>query len=66
MRNDNIRNINEQCQQIEEHAANNSLKDFYEAVRNINKTLIPRLDVIKDKDVIILTEGEEIIARWNE
>ena len=64
LRKDKENHINEICQQIESNVITNSFKDLYQGVKKLTKKFRPRIDVIKDENSKILSEGSEVKDRW--
>ena len=58
--------FNEKCNQIEENNRKGKTKDIIKKSGNIKGTFHPKMDTIKDRNDIDLTEAEDIKKRWQE
>ena len=66
MRKDKNRYINEQCALIEQNSITNTTKDLYQGVKNLTRKFKALVDTIKDKEGLIICEGEKVRDRWKE
>ena len=57
--------LSDQCKEIEENNRMGKTKDLLKKIRDIKGTFHPRMDTIKDRNGMDLTEAEEI-KRWQE
>ena len=64
IRKDKEKHINEICQSTESSVITNSTKDLYQGVKKLAKRFRLRIDVIKDENKEVLSEGSEIMDRW--
>ena len=56
--------MNTLCQELEDHSQSNSSRNLFRSVKDLTGKSTARLAVIKDENVKILTESEEIKDRW--
>ena len=57
--------LSDQCKEIEENYRMGKTRDLLKKIRDIKGTFHPRMDTIKDRNGMDLTEAEEI-KRWQE
>jgi len=58
--------ISQKCMEIEKHSAANNTRDMFKNIKSLTKKATPKLNVLKDENGNILTEEEDIKARWKE
>ena len=58
--------ISEQCKEIEENNRMGKTRDLFKKVRDIKGTFRAKMDTIKDRNGLDLTEAEDIKKRWQE
>ncbi len=66
MRRDKNDYISSKCMEIEKHSEVNNTRDMFKNIKSLTKKAAPKLNVLKDENGNILTEDEEIKARWKE
>ena len=64
LRKDKERHINDICQRIESSAITNQTKDLYQGVKKLTRKFRPRIDVIKNENKEVLSEGSKVMDRW--
>ena len=57
--------LSDQCKEIEGNNRMGKTRDLFKKIRDIKGTFHPRMDTIKDRNGMDLTEAEEI-KRWQE
>ena len=60
-KNDQLKHM---CADIENHSSNNHSRNLYRCVKNLTSTSTARLAVVKNENGQVLTESDEIKARW--
>ena len=55
-----------QCKEIEENNRMGKTSDFFKKIRDIHGTFHAKMGSIKDRNVMDLTEAEDIKKRWQE
>jgi len=58
--------LSDQCKEIEENNRMGKTRDLFKKIRNINGTFHAKIDSIKDRNGMDLTEAEDIKRRWQE
>ena len=58
--------MSEQCKDIEENNRIGKTRDFFKKIRDIKELFHAKMDTIKDRNVIDLTEAEDIQKRGQE
>ena len=58
--------LNNQCKEIEESNRMGKTRDLFKKIRNIKGTFHAKMDSIKDRNSMDLTETEDIKKRWQE
>ena len=58
--------FNEQCKEIEENNRMGKTRDLFKKIRDIKGTFHTKMDSIKDRNGMDLTEAEETKKRWQE
>ena len=58
--------ISDQCKEIEENNRMGKTRDLFKKIRDTKGTFHPKLDSIKDRNGMDLTEAEYIKKRWQE
>ena len=56
----------DQCKQIEENNRMGKTRDLFKNIRGIKGTSLVKMDTIKDRNGMDLTEAEDIKKRWQE
>ena len=58
--------LNDQCKEIEENNRMGKPRDLFKKIRDTKGTFHAKMGLIKDKNVLDLTEAEDIKKRWQE
>ena len=58
--------FSDQCKEIEEKNRMGKTRDLFQKIRDIKGTFHARMDSIKDRNGMDLTEAEDIKKRWQE
>ena len=58
--------LSNQCKEIEEKKRMGKTSDLFKKIRDTKGTFHAKLDTIKDRNVMDLTEAEDIKKRWQE
>ena len=58
--------LNEQCREIEDNNRMETTRDLFKKIRNIKGTFHAKMDTIKDRNGMDLTETEDIMKSWQE
>ena len=58
--------LSDQCKEIEENNRMGKTRDLFEKIRNTKETFHAKMDIIKDRNGMDLTEAEDIKKRWQE
>ena len=58
--------ISDQCKEIEENNRMGKTRDLFKKIRDTKGTFHPKLDSIKDRNGMDLTEAENMKKRWQE
>ena len=65
-RRDKKRFLSNQCKEIEENNRMEKTRDLFKKIRDTKGTLHAKMGLIKDRNVMDLTEQEDIKKRWQE
>ena len=65
-RRDNKTLLSEQCKEIEENNKMGKIRDLFKKIRDTKGTFHAKMDSIKDRNGMDLTEAEDIKKRWQE
>ena len=58
--------LSDQCKEIEENNRKGKTRDLFKKISNTKGTFQAKMSSIKDKNVMDLTEAEDIKKRWQE
>ena len=58
--------LSDQCKEIEENNRMGKTRDLFKKIRNTKGTFHAKMDTIKDRNDMDLTEAEDIKKRWQE
>ena len=58
--------LSDQCKEIEENNRMGNKRDCFKKIRDTKRTLHANMGTIKDRNVMDLTEAEDIKKRWQE
>ena len=58
--------LNDQCKEIEENNRMGKTRDLFKKIRDTKGTFHAKMDTIKDRNGMGLTEAEDIEKRWQE
>ena len=58
--------LSDQCKEIEEYNRMGKTRDFFKKIRDIKGTFHAKMDSVKDRNSMDLTEAEDIKKRWQE
>ena len=58
--------LSDQCKEIEENNRMGKTRDFFKKIRDTKGTFHAKMDSIKDRNGMDLTEAEDIKKRWQE
>ena len=58
--------FSDQCKEIEEKNRMGETRDLFKKIRDIKETFQAKMDFIKDKNGVDLTEAEDVKKRWQE
>ena len=58
--------LNDQCKEIEENNRMGKTRDFFKKIRDTKGTFHAKMDAIKNRNGMDLTEAEDIKKRWQE
>ena len=58
--------FSDQCKEIEENNRVGKTRDLFKKIRDIKGTFHAKMDSIKDRNGMALTEAEDIKKRWQE
>ena len=58
--------LSDQCKEIEENSRMGKTRDLFKKIRDTKGTLHSKMDTIKDRNGMDLTEAEDIKKRWQE
>ena len=65
-RRDNKAFLRDKCKEIEENNRMRKTRDLFKKIRDTKETVHAKMDSIKNKNGMDLTEAEEIKKRWQE
>ena len=66
VRRDKNTSLSDQGKEIEENNRMGKTRDFFKKIRDIKGTFYAKMDSIKDRNGMDITEGEDIKKRWQE
>ena len=58
--------LNDQCKDIEENKRIGTTRDFFKKIRDTKGTFHAKMNSVKDRNGVDLTEAEDIKKRWQE
>ena len=58
--------LSDQCKEIEENIGMGKTRDLFKKIRDTKGTFHAKMDSIKDRNGMDLTEAEDIKKRWQE
>ena len=58
--------LSDQCKEIEENNTMEKTRDLFKEIRDTKGTFHAKMDTIKDRNGMDLTEAEDIKKRWQE
>ena len=58
--------LSDQCKEIEENNRMGKTRDLFKKIRDTKETFYAQMGSIKDRNVMDLTEAEDIKKRWQE
>ena len=58
--------LGDQCKEIEENSRMGKTRDLFKKIRDTKGTFHAKMDLIKDRNSMDLTEAEDIKKRWQE
>ena len=58
--------LSDQCKEIEENNSMGKTRDLFKKIRDTKGTFYAKMGSIKDRNVVDLTEAEDIKKRWQE
>ena len=58
--------LSDQCKEIEENKRMGKSSDFFKKIRDIKGNFHAKMGTVKDRNVMDLTEAEDIKKRWQE
>ena len=58
--------LSDQCKEIEENSRMGKTRDLFKKIRDTKGIFYAKMDTIKDKNGMDLTEAEDIKKRWQE
>ena len=56
----------DQCKEIEENSTTGKSRDLFKEIRDTKGIFLAKMGIIKDRNVMDLTEAEAIRKRWQE
>ena len=65
-RRDKKASLMDQCKEIEENNRMGKTRDLFKKIRDTKGTFHAKMDTIKDRNFMALTEAEDIKKRWQE
>ena len=65
-RRDKKASLSDQCKEIEENNRVGKTRDLFKKVRDTKGIFHAKMDLIKDRNGMLLTEAEDIKKRWQE
>ena len=64
LRKDKEKHINDIFQCIESRAITNQTKDLYQGVKKLTRKFRPRIDVLRNENKEVSSEGSKVMHRW--
>ena len=58
--------LSDQCKEIEENNRMGKTRDLFKKIRDTKATFHAKMDTIKDRNSMDLTEAEDVKKRWQE
>ena len=58
--------LSDQCKEIEENKRMGKTRELFKKIRNTKGTFWAKMGLIKDRNVMVLIEAEDIKKRWQE
>ena len=58
--------FSDQCKETEENNRMGNTRDLFKKIKDIKGTFHPKMSTIKDRNVMDLTEAEDVKKRWQE
>ena len=58
--------LSDQCKEIEENNRMGKTRDLFKKIRDIKGTIHAKMGSIKDRNIMDLTEAEDVKKRWQE
>ena len=58
--------LGDQCKEIEENNRMGKTTDLFKKIRDTKRTFHAKMDTIKNRNIMDLTEAEDINKRWHE
>ena len=58
--------LSDECKEIEENSRMGEIRDIFKKIRDIKGTFQAKMDSIKDRNGMDLTEAKDIKKRWQE
>ena len=58
--------LSDQCKEIEENNRMGKTRDLFKKIRDMKRTFHAKMGKIKDRNIMDLTEAEDIKKRWQE
>ena len=58
--------LSDQCKEIEENNTMGKTRDLFKKIRDTKGTFHAKMGIIKDRNIMNLTEAENIKKRWQE
>ena len=58
--------LSDQCKEIQENNRMGKTRDLFQKIRDTKETFHAKMGTIKDRNVMDLTEAEDIKKRWQE
>ena len=58
--------LKDQCKEIEENNRTGKTRDLFKKIKDTKGTFHAKMDTIKDRNIIDVTEAEDIKKRWQE
>ena len=66
IRKDKNKHINSLCEELEGYNNTGNMRKLFGAVKSLSKKFTAQLTVIKDSNGSLLTEKDQVLARWKE
>ena len=58
--------LSNQCKEMEDNNRMGKIRDLFKKIRDTKGTFLAKMDTIKDRNCMDLTEAEDIKKRWQE